>query len=250
MVSGPATRTGAGRLAARGALRAGAGLVSVASPPEALAVNAAHLTAIMLLPMNGAVGLTAILADKRRNAVVLGPALGVGEESAKLVEAALSTPAAVVLDADALTSFAGNPERLFNAVKKHRAPVVVTPHEGEFARLFPMFASIESKPERARQAAAASGAIVVLKGPDTVVAAPDGRASIADNAPPALATAGSGDVLAGMVSGMLAQGMPGFEAASAAVWLHGAAARTIGRGLIAEDLPEALPAVFAQLGGA
>ncbi len=250
LVSGPATRTGAGRLAARGALRAGAGLVSLASPPEALAVNAAHLTAIMLLPMNGAVGLTAILADKRRNAVGLGPALGVGEESAKLVEAALSMPAAVVLDADALTSFAGNPERLFNAVKKHRAPVVVTPHEGEFARLFPMFASIESKPERARQAAVASGAIVVLKGPDTVVAAPDGRASIAGNAPPALATAGSGDVLTGMVTGMLAQGMLGFEGASAAVWLHGAAARTIGRGLIAEDLPEALPAVFAQLGGA
>ena len=249
VVSGPATRTGAARLAARGALRAGAGLVSLASPPKALAVNAAHLTAVMLLPMNGAVGLSAILADTRRNAVALGPALGMGEESAGLVEAALSSPAAVVVDADGLTSFASTPDRLFKAIRPRQAPVVLTPHEGEFAKLFPAFASIAAKPERARRAAEASGAVVVLKGSDTVVAAPDGKVAIADNAPPALATAGSGDVLTGMVAGMLAQGMRGFEAACAAVWLHGAAARTVGRGLIAEDLPEALPAVFAQLGG-
>ena len=244
---GMATRTGAARLAARAALRAGAGLVSLASPAEALAVNAAHLTAIMLLPMNGPEGLTAILADKRHNAVALGPALGIGEASMVLVEAALASPAAVVLDADGLTSFAETPERLFNAIKKRLAPVVMTPHEGEFGRLFADLAKIESKPERARRAADTSGAVVVLKGSDTVVATPDGRAAIADNAPPALATAGSGDVLTGMVTGLLAQGMRPYDAAAAAVWMHGAAARTIGRGLIAEDLPEALPAVFAQL---
>lgn len=247
IVSGPATRTGAARLAARGALRVGAGLVSLASPVDALTVNAAHLTAIMLLPMNGAEGLTAILADKRHNAVGLGPALGGGEDSAVLVEAALASPAAVVIDADGLTCFAARPERLFNAIKKRRAPVVLTPHEGEFARLFPSLAKVESKLERARQAASASAAVVVLKGPDTVVAAPDGRAAIADNAPPALATAGSGDVLTGMVTGLLAEGMAGYEAACAAVWMHGAAGQVIGRGLIAEDLPEALPAVFAEI---
>jgi hydroxyethylthiazole kinase-like uncharacterized protein yjeF len=138
---------------------------------------------------------------------------------------------------------------LFNAIKKRQGPVVITPHEGEYARLFPTFAKTQSKPERARQAAAASGATVVLKGADTVVATPNGRAAIADNAPPALATAGSGDVLTGIVTGLLAQGMAGYDAACAAVWMHGAAARTIGRGLIAEDLPEALPAVFAEIEG-
>ena len=249
VVSGPATRTGAARLAARAALRAGAGLVSVASPVDALAVNAAHLTAVMLLPMNGREGLTAILADKRHNAVALGPALGIGEESMVLVEAALASPAAAVIDADGLTSFAGAPQRLFNAIKRRRPPVVITPHEGEFARLFANLAKIESKLERARRAAADSGAIVVLKGADTVVADPDGRTAIADNAPPVLATAGSGDVLTGIITGLLAQGMPGYDAAAAAVWMHGAAAHTIGRGLIAEDLPEALPAVFAEIDG-
>lgn len=249
VVSGPAIRTGAARLAARAALRAGAGLVSLASPVEALSVNAAHLTAVMLLPMNGPEGLTAILADKRHNAVALGPALGIGEESRVLVEAALASSAAAVIDADGLTSFADDPNRLFNAIKKHQAPVVITPHEGEFARLFAHLAKIASKPERARKAADLSGAVVVLKGADTVVAAPDGRAAIADNAPPVLATAGSGDVLTGMVTGLLAQGMTGYDAASAAVWMHGAAAHTIGRGLIAEDLPEALPAVFAEIEG-
>jgi hydroxyethylthiazole kinase-like uncharacterized protein yjeF len=248
VVSGPPTRTGAARLAARGALRVGAGLVSIASPPEALPVNAMHLTAIMLLPMNGAVGLKAILADRRRNAVALGPALGVGEEAAALVETALASPAAVVIDADGLTSFADVPQRLFNAIRKRQGAVVLTPHEGEFARLFPSLVSIGNKLDRARQAAALSGAVVVLKGADTVVADPEGRASISDVGPPDLATAGSGDVLAGMIAGVLAQGMAAFEGASAAVWLHGSAGRTIGRGLIAEDLPEALPAVFGQLG--
>jgi ADP-dependent NAD(P)H-hydrate dehydratase / NAD(P)H-hydrate epimerase len=247
VVSGIATRTGAARLAARAALRVGSGLVTVASPPEALAVNAAHLTAIMLLPMEGARGLASILADERRNAVVLGPALGVAESTVHLVEAALASQATVVLDADGLTSFAGDTDRLFAIIKARGAGVVLTPHEGEFARLFPNLAATDSKLERARLAAEQSGAVVILKGPDTVVAAPDGHATIADNAPPQLGTAGSGDVLAGMVGGLLAQGMTAFAAASAAVWLHGEAGLSKGRGLIAEDLPEVLPGVFAEL---
>ena len=247
VVSGPATRTGASRLSARGALRVGAGLVTVASPPEALAAHAAHLTAIMLLPMDGPGGLTAILADQRRNAVVIGPALGLDQTSIELVEVALSSRAAVVLDADALTSFTGKGEMLFQRIKARSAPVVMTPHEGEFVRLFPEIAATESKVERARAAAKASGAVIVLKGPDTVVAAPNGDAMIGDNAPPQLATAGSGDVLAGMVGGLLAQGMPVLSAAAAAVWLHGAAGLVKGRGLIAEDIPEVLPDVFTEL---
>jgi hydroxyethylthiazole kinase-like uncharacterized protein yjeF len=197
--------------------------------------------------MEGAAGLSAILADERKNAVVLGPGLGVGEPTADLVTAALGSNASAVLDADALTSFAPAPDRLFAMVGSRGKPVVLTPHEGEFRALFPGVDAGDSRLDRARQAAVLTGAIVVLKGPDTVVAGPDGRATIADNAPPTLATAGSGDVLAGVVGGLLAQSMPPLEAASAAVWLHGAAAATMGRGLIAEDLPEALPAAFARL---
>jgi hydroxyethylthiazole kinase-like uncharacterized protein yjeF len=247
IVSGPATRTGAARLAARAALRVGAGLVTVASPPDALAANAAQLTAIMLLQMDGAGGLTAILADERRNAVVIGPALGLDKGAVDLVGAALGSPAAVVLDADALTAFTGKGDLLFNIIRGRSAAVVLTPHEGEFKRLFPDIAETESKLERARLAAEKCGAIVILKGPDTIVAAPNGHALIADNAPPQLATAGSGDVLAGMVGGLLAQGMPAFQAAGAAVWLHGEAGLAKGRGLIAEDLPDILPAVFTEL---
>lgn len=247
VVSGPASRTGAARLAARGALRAGAGLVTVAAPSDAMATHAAHLTAIMLLLMNGPAGLASILADERRNAVVMGPALGVGDHTVALVDTALQSHAAVVLDADGLTSFANRRVALDERIKARSSPVVLTPHEGEFARLFPEHAKERSKVERARRAAAASGAVVVLKGPDTVVAAPDGKAAIATNAPPQLATAGSGDVLAGIVGGLLAQGMEGFSAATAAVWLHGEAGKTRGRGLIAEDIAEALPAVFAAL---
>lgn len=251
VVSGGATASGAARLAARGALRAGAGLVSLASPPSALMVNAGHLTAIMLKRMEGAEGLAEILADTRLNSVVLGPGLGVGEETARSIDAALASAAAVVLDADALTTLAEERARVFAAIEGRAAPVVLTPHEGEFGRVFPDLARRDEagplKTERAGEAARRSGAVVILKGADTVIAAPDGRIAVCDDAPADLATAGSGDVLAGIVCGLLARGMPGFEAAAAAVWLHGAAAREAGPGLIAEDLPEALPKVLARL---
>ena len=249
IVSGPLTGTGAARLAARGALRAGAGLVTVASPADAIVANASHLTAIMLTRLYEADGLVEILADKRKNAVVLGPALGIGEETAALVGAALGSEAAVVIDADGLTSFAGDPDALFAETMERGSPVVLTPHEGEFGRLFPDLADLPSKLDRARQAAERSGAIMVLKGPDTVVAAPNGIAAIADNAPPDLATAGAGDVLAGIIGGLLAQSMPAFDAAAAGVWLHGAAAARFGRGLISEDIPETLPLVLGEVLG-
>lgn len=247
VVSGPMERTGAARLAARGALRIGSGLVTVTAPDDALAIHAAQLTAIMLLRMDSAADLAEILDDERRNAVVMGPALGVGMRTRALVEAALLRDPAVILDADALTSFADAPARLFDLIGRRTVPTVLTPHDGEFARLFPDLAGAESRLERARAAAKRSSAVVVLKGPDTVVAVPAGLAAIADNAPAYLATAGSGDVLAGMIGGLLAQGMSDFAAAAAAVWLHGSAARCVGPGLISEDIPEMLPAVLAQV---
>ena len=246
VVSGSAWATGAARLAASGALRIGAGLVSVASPEEALSDNAAHLTSIMLKRMDGAEGLRRLLADKRLNTVVLGPGLGVGEESQRLTETAVRTGRTVILDADALTSFAEEPNRLFGAIARSGARVVLTPHDGEFARLFPDLGQ-SSRLDRAKSAAERSRATVLLKGPDTVVAQPDGRAAIADNAPPDLATAGAGDVLAGLVGGLAAQGMPNFEAAVAAVWIHGAAAGYLGPGLVAEDLEGAVVAVLRGL---
>jgi hydroxyethylthiazole kinase-like uncharacterized protein yjeF len=251
VVSGDLSHTGAARLAARGALRAGAGLVTIASPREALAVHAATNLAVMVRPVDGPAELAEWLGDPRLNAIVLGPAGGVGPPMQELVLAALRGERAVVLDADALTSFADRPEMLFSAIKaRGQAPTVMTPHEGEFSRLFKKVtkpSEISSKCDRALIAAVGSGAIVLLKGPDTVVASPQARISVTENAPPWLATAGSGDVLAGMVGGLLAQGMPAFEAASAAAWLHGEAGGEAGPGLIAEDLAEALRAVYRRL---
>ncbi len=251
ITSGPSWSTGAARLAARGALRAGAGLVTIASPREALSVNAAANLAVMVRPVDGALELTKFLGDRRLNAFATGPGVGVGEATCELVLAALSGARAVVLDADAITSFAGDPKRLREMLLRRRGQAtILTPHEGEFSRYFYALderTKVGSKLERARLAAQLVEAVVLVKGADTVVAAPNGRAAIAANAPPYLATAGAGDVLTGMVTGLLAQGMPAFEAAAAAVWLHGEAAVSVGPGLISEDLPEALPRVYRAL---
>ncbi len=251
VVSGEMPTTGAAKLAARGALRIGAGLVTIASPSNALVAHAAESAAVMVRDVDGAAALAEFLADRRRNSVVVGPGGGVGARTRDQVGAALKSGAAVVLDADALTSFAGGGEALGALVKgRPDRPAVLTPHDGEFHKLFKMLdeeSNLHSKLERTRAAAISTGAIVVLKGGDTVVAEPGGRAAIAANAPAMLATAGSGDVLAGMIAGLLAQGMQAFEATTAAVWLHGEAANAFGPGLIAEDLPETLPAVLRGL---
>lgn len=251
VVSGDAAATGAARLAARGALRAGAGLVTLATPRDALAINAAALTAVMVRPVDTAIEFGELLDDKRYNTCMIGPGAGVGDRTCDLVHTALSAQRHVVLDADALTSFAANPERLFESIKSSQdTEVVLTPHEGEFPRLFSDLSNKypgRSKLERVRAAAERSGAVVLLKGPDTTIAAPDGRATIAANAPPWLATAGAGDVLSGIIAGLLAQGVPAFEAASIGVWMHGEAASEAGPGLIAEDLTETLPAVHRRI---
>jgi ADP-dependent NAD(P)H-hydrate dehydratase / NAD(P)H-hydrate epimerase len=243
IMSGGKLNTGASRLAASAALKIGAGLVTIAGHDDELLIHAAHTTAIMLAKTDNALALGVLLNDKRKNAVCIGPAAGVSSETCAKVRAVLASGAATVLDADALTSFAQAPDELFEAIAEFPGrPVVITPHEGEFARLFKDLSNVsQAKHEHAITAANRSGAIVILKGGDTVIASPDGRAVINSNAPPSLATAGSGDVLAGLATGLLAQGMPAFEAACAAVWLHGDAANQHGpEGLTAETLLSAL----------
>jgi NAD(P)H-hydrate epimerase len=225
VVSGPAHATGAARLATRGALRVGAGLVSVAAAPDAVAVNAAHLTAIMVKPIEGAEGLRSLLTDKR-SAVVIGPGAGVGRATELLVAAATESEASVVLDADALTSIASG---LKGHLTHAHSRVVLTPHMSEFERLFPgLLVRSASKLDAARDAAALANCTVLLKGADTVIASPKGDAAINANAPPWLATAGSGDVLSGMIAGLMAQGMGAFDATCSAAWLHGEAANRFG----------------------
>lgn len=264
IASGDHGHSGAARLAARGALRIGAGLVTVVSPPAAMAENAARLDAIMLRAIADGAALAGLLGDRRITALCLGPGMGTGPPEADMLSAALrravppSTGQGVVLDADALTLLARHPD-LFAAL--HTA-CVLTPHGGEFARLFPDIAErlaapatkgpAYSKVDATREAAARAGCIVLYKGPDTVIAAPDGRAAIHaaayDRAAPWLATAGSGDVLAGFITGLLARGFAPFDAACTAAWLHVECARSFGPGLIAEDLPDELPKVFRALG--
>jgi hydroxyethylthiazole kinase-like uncharacterized protein yjeF len=261
VVGGPPGHGGAARLAARGALRIGAGLVTLAAPPEAMAENAARLDAVMLRSVDGA-GLAEVLADVRITAVCIGPGLGLDAHRAGFVAAVLGgsrgEPRPTVLDADALTLLSRDPA-LFGAL--HGA-CVLTPHGGEFARLFPDIAArleapavsgaAYSKVDACREAAARAGCVVLFKGADTVIAAPDGRCAIHaaayERSAPWLATAGSGDVLAGFITGLLARGFRPFEAACAGAWLHVECARSFGPGMIAEDLPDELPKVFRALG--
>ncbi len=241
LVAGGAVMTGAARLAARAAARLGAGLVTAAVPQTAFPIYATALTGIIVHPVAGLDDFRAFLADPRRNAALIGPGAGVGSQTRDETLAILEAGKLTVLDADALTSFSESPAALFTAI---RSPCIMTPHAGEFSRLFD---PASSKPERARRAARQSGAVILLKGADTVIAAPDGRVAINANGPPQLATAGTGDVLAGMVLGLLAQGMEPFAAAAAAVWVHGAAASRVGVGLVAEDLVEIAPSVLHDL---
>jgi hydroxyethylthiazole kinase-like uncharacterized protein yjeF len=249
VVSGPMHATGAARLAAGAALRAGAGLVTVAAPKEALPVLAASLTAVMVRQADGAKGLARLLDDERLNAVLLGPGQGIGKQTRDAVMAAARAKRRLVLDADALTSLADAPEALAGVLADAES-AVLTPHEGEFARLIGSNETVigaKGKLARAKAAATAMNAVMLLKGADTVVASPDGRAAIAENSPPWLATAGTGDVLAGITVGLLAQGMPAFDAAAAAVWLHGEAGRAAGAAMISEDLDAALRSVLQRL---
>ncbi len=243
VVSGGAWNTGAARLAARAGLRLGAGLVTIMSPPEALMANAAHLEAVMLRPFETDVDLE--MAGSDAECAIIGPAAGVSDITLSNVLALARTGAALLIDADALSVFRDDPTELFSILDRDD---VLTPHPGEFERIFPGL--LKETPERvtaARTAAARAQAIVVLKGADTVIAASDGRAAVNLNGTPWLATAGSGDVLAGMIGGLMAQGMESFEAACAGVWLHAACAEAFGPGLISEDLPGLLPMVLKRL---
>lgn len=241
VLGGPAAHTGAARLAARAALRIGAGLVSIACDPGSLIVYATALQAVMTKVIKDADAFADLIEDKRITALVLGPAAGVNARTRDIVLAGLAAERPCVLDADALSVFQDQPQSLFDAI---RGPVLMTPHEGEFARLF---GAVNDREADALRAAKRSGAVVLLKGADTVIAAPDGRVVINRDAPATLATAGSGDVLSGFAGGLMAQGLPVFEAACAAAWIHAEAARHFGPGLIAEDLSEQVPAVLRGL---
>lgn len=258
ILSGPPGHGGAARLSARGALRIGAGLVTLGCPPEAVAENAARLDAVMLRAVADAGALAVVLEDKRINALCLGPGLGISDETRALTAQGLKSGRAAVLDADALTLIARD-AALFAALHEG---CVLTPHGGEFARLFPDIAAklaapategpAYSKPDAAREAAVRAGCVVLFKGPDTVIADPSGRcavnAAVYGRAAPWLATAGAGDVLAGFIAGLLARGFSPFDAACTGAWLHVECARSFGPGLIAEDLPAELPKVFRALG--
>jgi hydroxyethylthiazole kinase-like uncharacterized protein yjeF len=233
--------TGAARMAARAAARIGAGLTTIAVPDIAFPVYASALTSIMVQPLRQTGDLARLVSDLRYTAFLVGPGAGVGDATRETALELLGTGRPVLLDADAISVFAAHRTALAQAI---RGPCVMTPHEGEFARVFDPHGD---KLTRARAAARQSGAVIVLKGADTVVAAPDGRAIVNTNAPASLATAGSGDVLGGLILGLLAQGMDAFLAAAAGVWVHGAAAAGFGPGLLAEDLPDLVPAVLRQL---
>lgn len=240
IVSGELPMSGAARLCAGAALRTGSGLVTIACSKDVLSANAASLSAIMLCEASDEGALLKVLEDKRMNCIAMGPGMQPDSTTRGKVLALLSAKRHMVLDAGALSAFNDHQDELFDAIKANGQSVVLTPHAGEFSRLFPDQHDVQSKITCTQKAAKRAGAIIINKGADTVIAAPDGRSAISDNAPPWLATAGSGDVLTGIVAGLLAQGMAGYEAANAAVWLHGDAANRMGAPLISSDLDEGL----------
>jgi NAD(P)H-hydrate epimerase len=247
LIYGGAVMTGAARLAARAAQRMGAGLVTLAAEPSVLSIYAAALESVIVKPAASLGAWQELLADPKKNAVLIGPGLGIGAEQKDYVRTALETRKPCVLDADALSNFADNPHALLSQL---HAACVLTPHEGEFARLFGKAVDPNAeKISRAQQAAKLSGCVVLLKGAETIIAAPDGAAIINNNAPPWLATGGAGDVLAGMILGLAAQRMPVFPATAAAAWLHGRIAAVFGPGLIAEDLVAGIPTALKDLSG-
>jgi len=246
VVVGGHPMTGAARLAARACARSGAGATVIACAPAALESYLAAVESIMVRPVDGPSGLAELLGDPRTSAVLIGPGAGVGGTTRSLVAAVLASGLPAVLDADALTSFEDDPAQLFALL---HAQCVLTPHAGEFGRVFPAESHLEDRVDRASAAAARCGSVVLLKGHDTAVAAPDGRMVVNRDAPPTLATAGSGDVLAGIILGLCAQGMAPFEAACAAAWVHAEAARRAPAGLIADDLPELAAAVLGGVRG-
>jgi NAD(P)H-hydrate epimerase len=246
VVVGGHPMTGAARLAARACARSGAGATVIACAPAALESYLASVESIMVRPVDGPAALAALLADLRTSAVLIGPGAGVGGATRELASAVLASGLPAVLDADALTSYEDDPAELFAVL---HARCVLTPHAGEFARVFPTESRLEVPADRAAAAAARCGASVLLKGHDTAMASPDGRTVVNRAAPPTLATAGSGDVLAGIIVGMCAQGMAPFDAACAAAWVHAEAARRAPAGLIADDLPELAAAVLGGVRG-
>ena len=246
--SGPIQSTGAARLCAQAALRVGAGLVTLASPQSALVVNAAHLTAVMIKSVENIEESKQLLADNRINSIAIGPGFGVGERTQEYVSSILEGDQSVVLDADSLTSFSANPTKLFTLIRKSTTrEVVLTPHTGEFFRLFGESLESENKVECAKQAAKLCQAVVVFKGADTIIADPVGKCAINANAPSWLATAGSGDVLAGIICGLIAQSVPAFYAACMGVWIHGEIANKLGPGIISEDLILGIQSVISEL---
>jgi NAD(P)H-hydrate epimerase len=233
--------TGAARLAALASARIGVGLTSIVVPINAFPIYATSLLSVMVKPYQNEAELSALLNDERISAYLIGPGAGVNNQTKASVTAMLAHKKPVVLDADAISVFKDDAQGLSNAIQ---GECVMTPHEGEFARVF---GEITNREQAALKAAIMSEAVIVLKGHETVIASPQGELVVNKNAPPNLATAGSGDVLAGMITGLLGQGMPTFSAAAAAVWLHGECAKMFGVGLIAEDLPDLLPQVLKKI---
>ncbi len=233
--------TGAARMAARAAARMGAGLTTIAVSDEALPIYATALESVMVKSITATHDREQLIFDNRVTAYLIGPGAGVTAETRKLVLQLLATGKPLVIDADAISVFQNDPKALFDAI---HGPCVLTPHEGEFARIFAMSGSRE---QRVNSAAEMAHATIVLKGAKTLIATPNNPLIVNESAPANLATAGTGDVLAGMILGLLAQRMRANLACAAAVWMHGVAANKFGKGLIAEDLPDLLPSVWKEL---